>query len=362
MRPFLLQVLSLCFFLSLFIGSISPVTAVCHIPSSTDYVFVGESGLDLTRAGVRAGTEIAWWAGGFSHSLPDVRYSVMDSSNFFVDPAIFSGKVGLWYTLQQSEQVFDLIEPSLRLEVNEAGINYDETWIQKGNLVSFKIYTSMAEMEKRTECFGASITIEMKGPDDAIYTTLGLSGSTPFNLVDIPVYYTPYDTGVVWDTKLDDYPEGEYSFRAVATVNGLSDNYPMTDMTITEWQTFILSAADPKKKVEEVPEPTTEPTPGPTIEITASQEPTPTIVPTTARTPRPTVAVEKRDLPRPPGADNRKSSLPPSSSSSLASSDDVGMPLTSEPTEPVASPLSWSLLGVFSALSLIGFVTSWRIS
>lgn len=331
MRSLLLEALSFCFFLIVFIGSISPVTAVCHIPSPTDYVFVGESGLDLTRAGVRAGTEIAWWAGGFSQGLPDARYSVMDSNNFFVDPAIFSGKTGLWYTLQQSEQVFNLIEPSLRLEVNEAGLNYDETWIKKGNLVSFTIYTSMAEMAQRPECFGASITIEMKGPDDVIYAALGLSGETPFNLVDIPVYYTPYNTGVVWDTKLDDYPEGEYSFRAVATVNGLSENYPKTDMTITEWQTFILSATDPKKKVEKTPESTPEPTPEPTIAITTPPTTIPTTIPTTMRTPRPTVVVEKTDLPRPPGANNQKSSFPPSSSSAppfVPSEIDAGMPFT----------------------------------
>ncbi|MDR2854579.1 MAG: DUF3821 domain-containing protein [Methanomicrobiales archaeon] len=343
--------------------SISPVAAACHIPSSTDYVFVGESGLDLTRAGVRAGTEIAWWASGFSQNLPDARYNVMDSNNFFVDPAIFSGKIGFWYNLQQNEQIFNLIEPSLRLEVNEAGINHDETWIKKGNLVSFQIYTSMAEMAQRTECFGASITIEMKGPDDAIYTTLGLSGNAPFNLVDIPVYYTPYDTGVVWDTKLDDYPEGEYSFRAVATVNGLSENYPVTDMTVTEWQTFILSVADPKKKVEETPKPTPKPTPEPTREITTPEATIPITIQTTVRTPRTTVVVKKTDLPRPPGANNQKSSPPSSSSSQLVSSEaDAGVPPTPEPTEPVASPLSWSLLGVLSVLSLIGFFTSRRIS
>jgi hypothetical protein len=342
-------------------GNISPATAVCHIPSSTDYVFVGESGLDLTRAGVRAGTEIAWWAGGFSQGIPDARYNVMDSSNFFMDPAIFSGKIGLWYTLQQSEQVFNLIEPSLRLEVNEAGVNYDETWIKKGNLVSFTIYTSMAEMAQRTECFGASITIEMKGPDDAIYTTLGLLGSAPFNLVDIPVYYTPYDTGVIWDTKLDDYPEGKYSFRAIATVNGLFENYPMTDMTMTEWQTFILSATDPKKKVEETAEPTPKPTTEPTIEITTPHATIPTTIPTTVRTPRQTVVMEKTNLPRPPGANNQKVSLPPPSLAPLSSGTDGGTPPTSEPTKPVASPLSWSLLGVFGILSLVGCFTSRHI-
>ena len=311
MRSLLVRVLSFCFFVILCIGSISPVTAVCNIPSSTDYVFVGESGLDLTRAGVRTGTEIVWWAGGFSNNLPDARYSVMDASTFFVDPSIFSGKVGVWYTLQQNQQAFNLIEPSLRLEIHEAGLDYDETWIKKGNLVSFTIYTSMAEMAQRTECLGASITIEMKGPDDARYTTLGLSGHTPFNLVGIPVYYTPYDTGVVWDTKLDDYPEGEYSFRAVATVNGLSENYPMTDMTITEWQTVTLSVTDPKKKVKETPKPTMESIPEPTIEIIPPPEPIVTVVPTPVRTPRPAVVAEKTVLPRPPGAANQKSSLPP---------------------------------------------------
>ena len=246
------------------------------MPSSTDYVFVGESGLDLTRANVHTGTEIAWWAGGFSQDLPDARHIVMDSRNFFVDPDIFSGKVGAWYTLQQQKQVFDVIEPSLRLEIHESGSNRNDSWIKKGSLVSFTIHTSMAEMAQRAECLGTPIAIEMKGPDGKIYTTLGLAGSSPFNLANILVYYTPYETGVVWETKLDDYPEGEYSFRAVAKANGLSENYPRNEMTTTEWKTITLSTTDPKKKVEVTPEPTPKPTPEPTIEITTPQTTNPT--------------------------------------------------------------------------------------
>jgi len=335
-------------------GSGAPVTAVCHMPSSTDYVFVGESGLDLTRTDVRAGTEIAWWAGGLSQDLPDVRYIVRDSSNFFVDPDIFSGRVGAWHTLQQPKQVFDVLEPSLRLEIHESGIDYDESWIKKGNLVSFTIYTSMAEMAQRTGCLGTPITIEMKGPDGTIYTTLGLTGSAPFKLVDMLVYYTPYDTGVVWETKLDDYPEGEYSFRAVATANSLSENYPGVGMTTTEWQRIILSTTDPKKKVEETPKPTPEPTPEPTREITTppTTVPTtvPTTIPTTMRTPRPVVEVTRTELPRPPGADAPKT--PPTSAPPLEPSP----PVAPNQPEPAAAPLSWSILGIGGSLSLIWFL------
>jgi len=348
MRSFLVSVVSFGFFFIFLMGSGTPVAALCNIPSSTDYVFVGESGLDLTRAGVRAGTDIAWWMGGITENLPDARYTVMDASNFFVDPVIFSGKIGAWYTLQQKKQVFDILEPSLRLEISESGINYDESWIKKGNLGSFKIHTSMAEMTQRSGCLGTPITIEMKGPDGTIYTTLGLTGDSPFNLVDIPVYYTPYDTGVVWETKRDQYPEGEYSFRAIATANGLSENYPMVGMTTTEWQTITLSTTDPKKKVEETPKPTPEPTPEVIVEITPPTT-VPTTIQTTMRTARPTVQVTKTELARPPGADVSKT---PPSSASLPSS----LPATPKPTEPVASPLSWSMLGLSTGLSLAWFL------
>jgi len=326
-------------------GNGSPVTAACNMPSSTDYVFVGESGLDLTRAGVRAGTDIAWWMGGVTENLPDARYTVIDSSHFFVDPDIFSGKIGAWYTLQQKRQVFDILEPSLRLEISESGLNYDESWIKKGNFVSFTIHTSMAEMAQRSGCPGTPITIEMKGPDGTIYTTLGLTGSAPFNLVDIPVYYTPYDTGVVWETKRDEYPEGEYSFRAIATANSLSENYPMIGMTTTEWQTITLSTTDPKKRVEETLEPTPEPTPESIVEITTPPATVPTTIPTTMRTARPTVQVTRTELARPPGADVPKT--PPSSAS---------QPAPPATPEPVASPLSWSMLGLSAGLSLAWFL------
>jgi hypothetical protein len=296
-------------------------------------VFVGENDIDISDCNVRAGDEIAFWSSGSPEGTPDSRAKVMDARHFFVDPAFFSGKTGTWYGLVSKKPVFKVEDPWIQFDVVEQGIDHEPEWIKKGNLVSFKISTNMYVLSERPGSAGVTVRINLTGPNETVYTTLQ-SPTGSYNLENIFVYYSPFDTGAAWETKDDTiYPEGEYTAWASIQVNDIGEKNPGDGITTSLKTTITLSKVKPEEKKQdetddekeenganessddeeeesETPTPTPSPTPEPT------EEPTPVL--TIDITPIVTSSVEevtarptKPPLPSPPKTSDEKTPKQP---------------------------------------------------
>ena len=211
-------------------------------------IFVGENGIDLSDCNVRTGDEIAFWSSGSTDGIPDARAKIMDSSNFYVDPKIFSGKTGVWYGLVSKKPVFTVEDPWIQLEVVETGLDYNKEWIKRGSLVSFKISTNMFDVSKREGSAGVLVYLNMTGPNGTEYSTL-VSPTGTFNLKKIFVYYSPYDTGAVWQTNdISKYPDGIYKVKAFADLNQIAEKNPGEGLASSLESTFLLNKTEPVKE------------------------------------------------------------------------------------------------------------------
>lgn len=257
-------------------------------------VFVGENDLDISDCNVRTGDEIAFWSSGSPEGTPDSRAKVMDARHFFVDPAFFSGKTGTWYGLISKKPVFKVQDPWIQLDVVEQGIDHEPEWIKKGNLVSFKISTNMYMLTERPGSAGVPVRLNLTGPNETTFTTLQ-SPTGSYNLDKIFVYYSPFDTGAVWETKDDGkYPEGEYTAWATIQVNDIDEKNPGDGVTTSLKTTFLLSKIKPEK--EKDAKSTSDKKSGSgekdagadkNATITNTPSPTPTMTPTQAPTEEP---------------------------------------------------------------------------
>ena len=174
----------------------------------------------------------------------------MDTRHFFVDPAFFSGKTGTWYGLISKKPVFKVEDPWIQLDVVEQGIDHEPEWIKKGNLVSFKISSNMYLLQERPGSAGVPVRINLTGPNETTFTTLQSPTGT-YNLEKIFVYYSPFDTGAVRETKDDDkYPEGEYTAWATILANDIAEKNSGDGVTTSLKTTFVLSKIKPEKEKE----------------------------------------------------------------------------------------------------------------
>lgn len=298
-----------------------PSGAMAAAPISTiapgNTVFLGEEGLDITAA-LDGSTRIGWWASAadIARSSPGNTLMVSNPSSFSVSPSEFSGYTGSWYRLNASgficpslgcssgaKVAFIVADPNLDIRVDDATLGIDATsngWITMGDEVSFRIMTNLDQMTQRG-ISGAPITIKVQSPDGATYSSLINKDGTPVPITDIPVPYSPYSTGAIWDTgRRDAYPYGTYRIWAECNANSMKDNYPVSGKTYTpDWgildqdtnplisvnthtttpTTIVTSAPTTVKTTVATPVPTTVTTPA--VEVTTPL-PTPPVIPATA--------------------------------------------------------------------------------
>lgn len=278
-------------------------------------IFVGEEKLDISDCDVRPGDEIAWWQSGSPGGIPDARAKVADIRQFAVDPKSFSSHTGMWYGLINQKPVFKVEDPWIQLDLVENGLDYEKEWVKHGSLVSFKISTNMADLSKRAGSAGVPVEITLTGPNNTVYETLDSPQGT-FNLKNIFVYYSPYDTGAIWETKnTEKYQEGEYRASAKLLANNIYESNKVSGATYTDDIVFTMSKVKPEKKKEdktetedkikkdseedeEEEEETAEPTDTP--EKTKTPTPEPTEIPTEKPTPQPITEIPTQVAPEKP--------------------------------------------------------------
>ncbi|PKL59348.1 MAG: hypothetical protein CVV33_08310, partial [Methanomicrobiales archaeon HGW-Methanomicrobiales-4] len=210
-------------------------------------VYVGEADLDLSDCSIRNGDEIAWWESGNPQGTPTARAQISDVRKFTIDPDTFRGHTGTWYGLIGKKSAFKVEEPFLQVDLMENGIDTEPDSIKRGNLVSFKISTNLADLSQRPGSSGAIVTLNLTGPNETIYHTLTSTRTEEFNLEKVYVYTTPYDTGAVWDTAdAKKFPDGEYTLSAITNVNRINEINPESGATYTEKRTYTLGKTEVK--------------------------------------------------------------------------------------------------------------------
>lgn len=208
-----------------------PVTAAINTVPQGGTAFIGEQGLDIRSTGVTTGSTIAWFGNAnVETGAPTTNYLVDDAGSYYISPSAFTGKTGPWYTFPGRKLAFYVEEPSLTFQIYDESLDFQVVgttrWVPKGDSIGFRIVSNIYQMANRPGVAGAPVTIRIRSPDGAEYTSV--SGNS---LVDIPVGTSPYSTGPVWSTG--SYPSGTYSVWAECNANSMNDNYDAPGKTIT---------------------------------------------------------------------------------------------------------------------------------
>lgn len=213
-----------------------PVSAAITGVPSGGTVFIGEQGLDITATGVTPGAQIArFGAGGnVQTDAPSDLVTVTDPASFFVSPAQFGGGTGAWYTYPGRRLAFIVKEPSLQLRVINGRTGREVgSGAVAGDPLGFRIETDLYAMAQRPGVAGAPITIHIRDPTGAEFTSLTNAAGGTTSLVNIPVNTSVYETGPVWAADTPQYRAGSYEVWADCNANGMKDNYDAVGKTTT---------------------------------------------------------------------------------------------------------------------------------
>jgi hypothetical protein len=225
-------------FASLFL--VGSVTAGVNTILSGNTVFIGEEGLDISRA-LSGDTQIGWWASGasVSGSSPDSVIFVTNPIQFSISPTEFGSRTGSWYHLDTSEKAngtaFLVQDPYLDLTIEDTTVMVDVTnkWVPTGDEIGFSIGTNLAQMASQRSS-PALITIKVQPPGGGEFSSLVNAAGVPVPIVEIPVSTTPYNTNSIWDTgNRALYTPGTYTIWAECNVNRMNDNYGVTGKTVS---------------------------------------------------------------------------------------------------------------------------------
>ncbi len=286
-------------------------------------VFLGEEGLDITRAlngayfGEACGvyvdnanltatphlTRIGWWASAANiYNTAPSRTIDLGSryTSMLIAPSEFAGYTGNWYLLGPNDmayssdvpgcgctasgctasQVFTVQDPNLDIRVYDATVDVDATangWITSGDEVEFRVTTNLYQITERPGVPFVPIAIHVQSPDGAEFSALTNSAGTSTSITDVPLTTSPYSTGPIWDTGRHDlYPYGTYQIWAECNVNSMKDNYPVSGKTYTPGEGLLDQERNPLITVTTL-------TASPTTVVTTPPATLPATVPTTAQ-------------------------------------------------------------------------------
>lgn len=216
--------------------AVFPVSAAITDVPSGGTVFIGEQGLNITATGITSGAQIArFGAGGnVQTDAPSDLVTVSDPTSFYVSPAQFGGTTGAWYTFPGRQLAFIVKEPSLQLRVINGRTGREVgSGAVAGDPLGFRIETDLYAMAQRPGVAGAPITIHVRDPTGAEFTSLTNAAGVTTSLVNIPVNTSVYETGPVWAADTPQYRAGSYEVWADCNANGMKDNYNAVGKTTT---------------------------------------------------------------------------------------------------------------------------------
>ena len=230
----------------LLIGLLSAPTTVMAAMNTVPragIVFLGEQGLDITATGATSGSQIVWYGpGGSQTSVPASTLTVDDPSDFYISPVLFGDKTGPWFIIPGNSLAFYVQDPLIEIRVIDETRNFqitkEVTWIPKGDVVGFRVDTTVYEIAKRPGSPGAPVDIRIRGPGGVEYSSVD-----GYQLDDIMISASPFQTGPIWFTG--DYESGNYTVWAESTGNDMNLNYKREGKTVTAPVEFLLQSTNP---------------------------------------------------------------------------------------------------------------------
>ena len=212
-------------------------------------VFIGERNMDIS-SGLNGHSVIAWWPAGADMSQnPSKTVTISgDATSFYIDPAIFSGCTGTWYTHDTKPDipVFTVYQPQINLLVWNTDTNTDITGqsVPMSANITYRIdtnlymalnYTSRPYYNPSDGFFTVTLT-SPQGMNIPQILTGNIGNPTtqiiPFDsdpiITSSPYFWT---NGQAWDrdAKSTDgssvYPPGTYTFDVTQNLNGMSSSY-----------------------------------------------------------------------------------------------------------------------------------------
>jgi len=234
-QMFRIAVLLLCSLIAAALLGAPAAAGIADVPRGGT-VFVGEQGLNITATGIVPGGQIARFGSGgnVQTDAPSDMVVISDPASFYVVPGTFASATGAWYTWPGRELAFIVKDPTLQVRVintrtgREPGTN-----VVSGDPLGFRIETNLYAIAQRPGVSGAPVTIHVRDPTGAEFTSLVGPEGTTVSLVDIPVNTSVHETGPVWDTDTKHYRAGTYEVWADCNANRIRDNYDEVGKTTT---------------------------------------------------------------------------------------------------------------------------------
>jgi hypothetical protein len=219
-------------------------------------IFIGERNLDISSS-LDGHTVIGWWAPGSDlNGPPDKTISLSDDDirNFYVNPDIFTGRTGKWYSYDKAPNiyVFEVMEPQIDLKVWDLDNDRDVTGqsIPSSTNITYRIDTNLylARNYASRSDYTASesfVTVTLTNPNGIsvpqIFT--GNVGDKKTQILFVennpimtsPTYY--WRDGGSWDRNARSadgsiiYPTGTYTFTLTQNLNSMQNSFNMSDPT-----------------------------------------------------------------------------------------------------------------------------------
>jgi hypothetical protein len=253
-------------------------------------VYIGEQGLDITRA-LNGDSTIGWWASGaaIATSSPDSQMPISSPSNFYVSSSAFGQYTGTWYRInalgKPNGSAFVVADPSLAIRVIDTTVNIDVTnkWIPRGDQAAFIIDSNLAPLFTRGSSTTEGAIVYVQSPSGGIYSALLDSSGVAHQLDNVAIANPSYQLPLTWDTGNSQYVTGTYTIWAKCDVNNMYDNYGITGKTISQQTTLLDQEQNPLISAN-VPA-TVATTQSNAVQTSTTQKtPLPTMLPTTVVT------------------------------------------------------------------------------
>jgi len=261
---FIIRVLKLLFMSRFQILVILCALCIFAVPASASLlkinpgapIFIGERNLDISSS-LNGHTVIGWWAPGSDlNGPPDKTISLSDDDirNFYVNPDIFTGRTGKWYSYDKAPNifVFEVMEPQIDLKVWDLDNNKDVTGqlVSSSTNITYRIdtnlylarnYASRSDYNPSdsfvtvtlTNPIGISVPQILTGNIGDKKTQILYVEKNP--IITSPTYY--WRDGGIWDRDARSadgsiiYPLGTYTFTLNQNLNSMQNSFNMSDPT-----------------------------------------------------------------------------------------------------------------------------------
>lgn len=202
-------------------ATLAPVTPGATAPNVVRapgaVVYAGESGLDVTAAGIAAGDTLGWFANGpGGNAAPSATLRIADPRRMAIP---HDARTGAWYDLDRGRALaLTVEEPALSLRLIDAGTGRYVSGGEalKGRRFDLEVTGSLSAFAARGT--GAPVAVRIRDPAGRTGSTLVGDGGARVNLDRLLITATPYRVrgtgGAAWNTGDAAYAAGGYELWA----------------------------------------------------------------------------------------------------------------------------------------------------